>query len=66
MRASVQMAYTHRWMGLLSVAAQRAFAATLLELPVDEAMVDGEEPFLEDVCHHARLLAAPVPSRVPA
>ena len=36
LRASAQMAYSHRWMGLLAVAAQRALAATLLELPIDE------------------------------
>ena len=48
------------------MAAQRAFAATLLELPVDEAVIDGEEPFLEDVLHAARLTEAPAPSRLPA
>ncbi len=65
LRASTQMAYMHRWTGLLAVAAQRALAATLLELPVDEATADGEEPFFEDVLHQARLLAGPVPSRLP-
>ena len=63
--ASAQMAYMQRWTGLLAVAAQRAFATTLLELPVDEAAMDGEEPFLEDVLHGARLLEAPSPSRLP-
>ena len=34
LRASAQMAYTTRWTGLLAVAAHRALAATLLEIPV--------------------------------
>ena len=64
-RASVRAAYLHRWTGILAVAAQRAFAATLLELPVDDAEgVDGEPPPLEDVLGDARLLDAPAPSRV--
>ena len=55
----------HRWTGILAVAAQRALAATLLELPVDDAEgVDGEEPVLEDVLGDARLVEAPVPSRL--
>ena len=66
LRASAQMAYSHRWMGLLAVAAQRALAATLLELPVDEVGADGDPPLLEDVLHEGRLLEAPLPSRLPA
>ena len=59
------MEWMNGWLGLLSVAAQRAFAATLLELPVDRAeAVDGEPPHLEDVLAHARLLAGPAPSRL--
>ena len=47
------------------MAAQRAFAATLLELPVDGAEgVDGDPPALEDVLLDARLLDPPAPSRV--
>ena len=65
-RRSVEIAYANRWTGLLSVAAQRAFAATLLELPVDEAGVAGDDPLLEDVLHQSRLVEAPVPSRLPA
>ena len=59
------MAYSHRWMGLLAVAAQCALATTL-ELPVDEVGADGELPLLEDVLHEGRLLEAPTPSRLSA
>ena len=64
-RKSVQIAYTQRWTGLLSVAAQRAFAATLLEQPLNSASTEGEEePFLEDVLLDARLVETPAPSRL--
>ena len=66
LRKSAQLAWSSRWMGLLSVAAQRALARTLLELPVDEVGVDGEDPFLEDVLHETRLVEPPLPSRLPA
>ena len=64
-RASVRAAYLHRWTGSMAVAAQRAFAATLLELPVDDVEgVDGEPPALGDVLLDGRLLEPPAPSRV--
>ncbi len=66
LRRSVQLAYMQRWTGLLAIAAHRAFANTLLELPVDESAVDGEEVWLEDVLREARLSEAPTPSRLPA
>jgi hypothetical protein len=66
LRRSLQQAYMHRWTGLLAVAAHRAFASTLLELPVDEAAMDGEEVWMEDVLREARLVVAPTPSRLPA
>ena len=66
LRKSAQLAYANRWMGLLAVAAQRAFAATLLELPVEETAADGDAPPLADVLHAARLLEPPAPSRLPA
>ncbi len=45
LRPSVRAAFFCGWTGMLAVAAQRAFAATLLELPVDDAEgVDGESP----------------------
>ncbi len=65
LRPAARAAYFHRWTGLLAVAAQRALAATLLELPVAEAAeVDGEPPPLEEVLGDARLVAPPSPSRV--
>ncbi len=65
LRPSVRAAYFHRWTGMLAVAAQRALAATLMELPVDDAEgVDGGPPTLEDVLLDARLLDPPQPSRV--
>ena len=51
---------------LLPVAAHRALAGTLLELPVNEAGCNGEAPWLEDVLHEARLQDPPGPSRLPA
>ena len=65
LRTAAQAAFVHRWTGILAVAAQRALAATLLELPVDDAEgVDGDQPVLEDVLVAARLVEAPIPSRV--
>ena len=66
LRKSAQLAWSSRWLGLLAVAAHRAFASTLLELPVDEVGCDGETPCLEDVLHHDRLSLPPLPSRMPA
>ena len=65
LRKSAQLAWSSRWLSLLSVAAHRALARTLLELPVDEVGADGDDPFLEDVLHEARLADPPVPSRLP-
>ena len=43
------------------MAEPRALAATLLELPVDDAEgVDGDQPVLEHVLGDARLLEAPL------
>ncbi len=65
LRPSVRAAYFHRWTGMLAVAAQRALAATLLELPVDDAEgVDGDPPVLEEVLLDSRRLEPPLPSRV--
>ena len=55
LRASAAQAYAHRWSGILAVAAQRAFAASLLELPLaNEDCWDGEEPVCHDVVADAR------------
>ena len=65
LRTAAQAAFVHRWTGMLAVAAQRSLAATLLELPVDDAEgVDGDQPVLEDVLVDARLVEAPIPSRM--
>ena len=65
-RPAAKAAFLHRWTGILAIAAQRAFAATLLELPVDDDAggVDGDEPVLEAVLGDARLIEAPLPSRL--
>jgi hypothetical protein len=64
-RSAARAAFFHRWTGILAVAAQRALAATLLELPVDDAgAVDGDMPVLEEVLGDARLVEAPFPSRL--
>ena len=45
----------HRWSGILAVAAQHAFAATLLQLPLaNEDCWDGEAPVCHDVVADAR------------
>jgi len=65
MRSAAVAAFFHRWTGIMAVAAQRALAATLLELPVDDAEgVDGDTPALEEVLGDGRLLEAPLPSRL--
>ena len=66
LRASVKAAWIQRWTGLASVAAQRAFAASLLHLPLDGLAYDGDEPWLQDVLSDARHTEAPIPSRLPA
>ena len=55
LRASAAQAYAHRWSGMLAVAAQRAFAASLLELPLaNENCWDGEAPACHEVVADAR------------
>ena len=66
LRRSTQLAFTLRWTGLLAVAAQRAFAATLLDWPTAHlACVDGEPPLLSEVLTDARLSEPPAASRLP-
>ena len=50
---------------LLSVAAMRAFAATLLDQPVRVAGLDGEVTQLEAVLQDAKLVEPPAPSHLP-
>ena len=66
LRQSLTQAYLQRWSGFLAAAAFRAFAASLLELPIDEAAAEGFEAPIEDVLREARLVEPPVPSRLPA
>ncbi|CAK0812332.1 unnamed protein product [Prorocentrum cordatum] len=66
LRASVKAAWIQWWTGLASVAVQRAFAASLLYLPLDGLACDGDEPWLQDVLADARRTEAPVPCRMPA
>ena len=66
-RRATQGAWVHRWSGILSVAAQRAFAALLLELPpAAELGAAGDPPALHELLADARWLPAPVNSRLPA
>ena len=54
-RAAARQAAGHRWTGMLAVAAQRALALSLLELPLDRAdECDGVEPPLADLLADAR------------
>ena len=67
LRSAVQRAPLHRWTGMLAVAAQRALAHSLLELPLaggDEC--DGAEPLLGDLLADARDAEAVPVSRLPA
>ena len=55
MRAAARAAWVARWSGLLAVAAQRAVAASLLELPLaGECNVAGEAPELHEVLADVR------------
>ena len=66
-RRATQAAWVHRWSGILSVAAQRAFAASLLELPpAAELGAAGDPPALHELLADARWLQAPINSRLPA
>lgn len=65
LRKSAEMAWFGRWTALLTVAAQRAFAASLLDLPATRmAEHDGEEPCTVDVLCDSCSVELPVPSRM--
>ena len=68
LRAAATSAWHHRWTGVLAVAAQRAFAASLLELPLAHLCVDGDPPPRGELLGGPResLEQAPRPSRLPA
>ena len=61
-------AFASRWSALLSFAAARAFAASLLSLPLGGAAnVDGESPLLSDILADLQdsCLEPPLASRMP-
>ena len=59
-------AYTRRWAALLSCTAQRAFSASLLELPLGATdHTDGDPPPFFDLLGEARGDDPPHPSRLP-
>ena len=61
LRNAVQAAWVHRWGGILSVAAQRSFAASLLELPAAaELGAAGDPHALHELLADARWPAVPV------
>ena len=66
LRTAAQGAYAQRWAGLLAVAAQKAFAASLLDLPASSVPhLDGSIPDLSEVLDDARWSFAPIVSRLP-
>ena len=65
LRNSVAHAFLYRWSALVAVAAHRAFAASLLELPLlGESNVDGAEPGLSGLLVDARWSVTPLDSRL--
>ena len=59
-------AYVRRWTALLAVAAQRALAASVLQLPLfGEMCVDAAEPPVSDLLADGRWESGPAPSRLP-
>jgi len=57
--------YIYRWSGLLAVSAQRAFAASLLELRPDAIdHLDGGCPDFSEVAVDMRYTDDPIPSRL--
>ena len=67
LKAASAHAFMYRWSALLAVAAQRAFAASLLELPQQNTdLEEGVCPEFSDFLADARHEVAPLPSRLPA
>ncbi len=67
LRSACVAACVQRWSAALSFAAAKAFASTLLSLPLHGAAdVDGQPPELSDLLQADRFTEAPVPSRLPA
>ena len=65
-RSALRAAYVTRWSGIIAVAAQRALASSLLELPLDTVASAAGAPAVHEVLQDARWLDAPASSRLPA
>ena len=65
LRASTAHAYLYRWSAMLAVSAHKAYAATLLCLPLQGEIVNGEVPADSDVMADARFGMPQDPSRMP-
>ena len=65
-RSALRAAYVTRWSGIIAVAAQWAFASSLLELPLDTVASAAGAPAVHEVLQDARWLDAPASSRLPA
>ena len=65
LRVPVHQSWQQRWTGMLAVAAQRSFAASLLELPLhSQANRDGNSPGRDELLSDARWTTAPAASRL--
>ena len=65
LRASTAHAHLYRWSAMLCVAAQKAYAATLVRLPLEGEIVNGEVPAGSEVLADCRFAAPVDPSRMP-
>ena len=65
LRRSSELAFARRWTSILACASQRAFAMSLLELPLTSvSSFDGQAPALSDVLADVRFVEATAPSRL--
>ena len=65
LQQAVRAALVHRWSGILSVAMQRSFASSLLELPLDNECRDGPMPPWAELLADARGEEPPAASCMP-
>jgi len=66
LRAAAANAWLTRWSATIAVAAQRALATTLLELPAHGASIGGDMPELPELLADDRWQTPAGPSRMPA
>ena len=64
-RSALHAAYVSRWSSIIAVAAQRALAGSLLELPLDTVASAAGELAVHEVLQDERWLHAPAPNRLP-